>query len=32
MATQDDLVKQMKIEAEAIQAAKAGLAAAKVSF
>lgn len=30
MATQDDLVKQMKIDADAIQAAKAGLVAAKV--
>ena len=32
MAIQDDLVKQMKIEADAIQAAKAGLTAAKVPF
>jgi C4-dicarboxylate-binding protein DctP len=32
MATQDDLTKQMKIEVDAVQAAKAGLAAAKVAF
>ena len=32
MSTQDDLVKQMKIEADAVQAAKAGLTAAKVPF
>jgi TRAP-type C4-dicarboxylate transport system substrate-binding protein len=32
MAIQDDLVRQMKIDAEVIQAAKAGLTAAKVSF
>lgn len=32
MAIQDDLVKQMKIDAEVVNAAKAGLTAAKVSF
>lgn len=32
MATQDDLVKQMKIDADAVQAAKEGLTAAKVVF
>lgn len=32
MAVQDDLVKQMKIDAEVVNAAKAGLTAAKVSF
>ena len=32
MSIQDDLVKQMKIDPDAVQAAKAGLTAAKVSF
>ncbi|HWI82135.1 TRAP transporter substrate-binding protein DctP [Ramlibacter sp.] len=32
MAVQDDLVKQMKIDAEVVNAAKAGLTAAKVPF
>jgi hypothetical protein len=32
MAIQDDLVKQMKIDPEVVQQAKAGLTAAKVPF